>query len=80
MRESQAKKDTKDLRGELPIQRRGGGRMCSGVPELAWFRGHHSGVFDAYRAIQKKYPEAAHALLTKFLMDKHGNIGGPDAR
>lgn len=75
MPESPAKQATKDLRRQLPIHRTGRGFAESGVPEVAWFRGHHAGVFDAYCALRHAYPGAARALLVKFSMKPDGSIG-----
>jgi hypothetical protein len=73
--DSPAKRATADLRSQLPIHRRGSGFAESGVPELAWLRGHHAGLFDAYKAIAKQFPEAANALNRKFAINSDGTLG-----
>ncbi len=30
-----------------------------GMEDLAWMRGHHSGLFDAYLTLKQKYPDVA---------------------
>jgi hypothetical protein len=46
----------------------------SGEGTLAAYRGHQVGVHDAYKAIRKKYPEAAKYLLQQFRMYPNGDI------
>jgi hypothetical protein len=57
----------KKIRGITPEE-------AAGWIELAWRRGQHTGIHDAYRAIKKQYPEAAKALLDNFGMDTKGSI------
>ncbi len=66
---------TEDLRKELPIHRTGTGFAKSGAPELAWLRGHQAGIYDAYKLLRRKYPDAALSLLTQFSMNPNGTIG-----
>ncbi len=73
--DTRAQRFTADLRSQLPIQRAGSGFKESGVPELAWLRGQHAGVFDAYLALKRKFPEAAEFLLGKFNMNRAGSLG-----
>lgn len=42
---------------------------------LAWYRGHHAGVYDAALTIQRRYPRVAAALLRAFGMNNDGSIG-----
>jgi hypothetical protein len=65
----------RDLQAQIPVRLRAGGRTPrSGIPELASLRGHQIGVHDAYKALQKKFPEAAAYLLKRFHMTRDGNI------
>ncbi len=51
------------------------GQMVGGPgPALAAHRGWQVGVHDAYKAIRRKYPEAAKAILARYGMDTKGNI------
>lgn len=68
-------KATEDLRRQLPIHRTGSGFGYSGVPELAWLRGHHAGAYEAYLAVRKEHPEAAEIILKKFCLNPDGTIG-----
>lgn len=43
---------------------------------LGWYRGQQLGWYEAYKAIRKKYPEAAQAILDHFGLNKDGSIGG----
>lgn len=43
---------------------------------LAWYRGHHAGVYDAALTIKQHYPRVAAALLRAFSMKADGSIGG----
>jgi hypothetical protein len=58
----------KKVRGTSPEE-------AAGWIELAWRRGQHTGIHDAYRAIRKDYPEAAKALLENFGMRPNGVLG-----
>lgn len=39
-----------------------------GSAEVGFYRGHSSGIFDAYLTLKEKYPHAAEALLKAFNM------------
>lgn len=67
-----SKKAVLDLRVEIGRGPRG--PRYSGAPELGYLRGQQGGVHDAYRAIRRKYPEAARFLLKKFKMKPNGDI------
>lgn len=41
--------------------------------QLAWYRGHHAGIFDAYRTIKTKYQRVAEELRECFGMNKDGS-------
>jgi hypothetical protein len=46
---------------------------AAGAIELAWYRGHQSGVYDAYKAIKKLHPETAIEILERFRMNEDGS-------
>ncbi len=41
---------------------------------VAWYRGMQGGVFEVYKFLKKRYPEAAQAILDEWGMNKRGNI------
>lgn len=48
--------------------------MESGESSLGGLRGQQIGIYNAYKAIRKDYPEAAAAILERFGMDRKGDI------
>lgn len=40
--------------------------------DLAWYRGHQAGIYDAYLTLRKQYPHAAKALIDAFDMNAEG--------
>lgn len=72
VKQSQAFRETIDLRKALPVQRGPLTYRESGVPEVAWYRGHHSGIYNAYLALREKHPRAAALLLKEFSMRPDG--------
>ncbi len=64
-----------DLIASFPMRRSGNGRAGgAGAVELGWYRGRHTGLYEAYKALRKVYPAAAALLLKKFGMDEKGNM------
>ena len=55
-------------------KRRFSAAQASGSITLAAYRGEHNGVFKAYKAIRKQFPEAARVLLNHFNMNTRGDI------
>lgn len=47
---------------------------AKGSIKLGWYRGHHSGIYDASRVIKEQFPQAAEALLEHFNMNEDGSI------
>jgi hypothetical protein len=47
----------------------------SGREDLAWYRGHHAGLHDAYLTLKQQYPEAAEQLRLAFGFSKEGSFG-----
>jgi hypothetical protein len=45
-----------------------------GLHNLGFMRGEQSGIYGAYKAIRRKYPDAAAYLLKRFGMNKDGSI------
>lgn len=43
-----------------------------GRVDLAWSRGHHSGLYDAYLTLKKKYPRVAEEFRKAAGFDEHG--------
>lgn len=46
----------------------------AGATEIGWYRGHMSGVYDAYLTLREVFPAAARALLDAYGMDEEGAI------
>jgi len=47
---------------------------AAGSIELSWRRGEQSGIFQAYKDLRKKFPQAAKYLLEIKKMNKQGDI------
>jgi hypothetical protein len=37
--------------------------------KVHWYRGHQSGIFDAYKTLKDRFPEAGRYLLQVYRMD-----------
>lgn len=48
--------------------------QATGNIEVAYYRGHSAGVYDAYSTLKKHYPEAAEALRQAYGMDDEGVV------
>lgn len=51
---------------------RGGGPRRGGG--LAWHRGHHAGIYDAYLTVKQEHPRVAEKLRRAFGMEEDGSI------
>ena len=78
---SKALRHTADLRkrfvapdARFQSRRKISGSVAAGSVELGWYRGHHEGLYDSYKALRRKYPEAAKVLLEKFGMNPNGTL------
>lgn len=70
-----AERCTADIASQIPMRPGPGGKTRrSGAPSLAFMRGHQAGVGDAYKAVRKRFPDAAAAILKKFGMNEDGDI------
>lgn len=56
-------------------------RWAKGMPagrregkQVAWYRGHQAGVYDAYLTVKTRYPRVAEELRKCFGMDKEGSL------
>jgi hypothetical protein len=43
--------------------------------QLAWYRGHHAGIYDSYLTVKTKYPRVAEELRRCFGLNKDGSYG-----
>ena len=79
---SDARKNTADLRHRFVApderfqsRRKFSASEASGAIELGWYRGHQSGIHDAYKTLRKKFPKAAAVILKAFEMNRDGSVG-----
>lgn len=78
---TQARENTADLRRrfvhphpEFQARMKISGSEASGAIELAWYRGHQAGLYDAYLKLRGPYPAAANRILKVFGMSKDGAL------
>lgn len=68
---------TRDLKRHNKAYARNAGNCANSSTSLAWYRGHQSGIFDAFKALkQLGHPRIAKKLRAQFMMDEDGTIGG----
>lgn len=51
-----------------------GHNISAGV-DLAWYRGHHAGIYDAFLTLKKQHPRIAKHLREAFNMNDDGSLG-----
>ena len=45
-----------------------------GYEDLAWYRGHHAGLYDAYLTLKKKYPDVAEEFMKAVGFNERGEF------
>ena len=78
VRSTSAEEGTRNLRPKTTCYPQSQHKMRSSAIDsggvgISWYRGHQTGVYEAYLTIKQKYPRVAKQLIEAFGMKENGD-------